>query len=131
MSVIARARRVLADAIARLLARWQRRRKAWERTTDETRRARSIQPTRQLRARSASSATLPVSALLSPPSLPAQMEVPAPRHHRIGRIGPPNLHTVTVECECGWAVTLDRLDNALNAFDSHAATATAQPKGKN
>jgi hypothetical protein len=38
MSVIARARRALADAIARLLARWQRRRKAWERTTDEPRR---------------------------------------------------------------------------------------------
>lgn len=131
MSVIARARRALANAIARLLARWQRRRKAWERTTDETRRARSIQPTRQLRARSANSVTPPVSALLSPPSLPTQMEVPTPRHHRIGRIGPPNLHTVTVECECGWAVTMDRLNNALDAFDSHAATATAQPKGRN
>jgi len=55
MSVITHARRALADAIARLLARWQRR----------------------------------------------------------------------------WAVTMDRLDNALNAFDSNAATATAQPKGKN
>ena len=131
MSVIARVRRALADAIARLLARWQRRRKAWERTADETWRARSIQPTRQLRARSASSATPPVAALLSPPSLPAPMEVPMPLHHRIGRIGPPNLHTVTVECECGWAITMDRLNNALDAFHSHAATPTAQPKGKN
>jgi len=62
------------------------------------------------------------------------MEVPTPRHHRIGRIGPPNLHTVTVECGCGWAVTMDRLDNALDAFHSHAATVTAaagicQPSG--
>lgn len=128
MAVIARARRALADAIARLLARWQR--KAWERTPDEPRRSRSIQPTRQLRARSASAATPSVSTVRPPPSLPAQLQVPTPRH-RIGRIGSPNLHTVTVECDCGWAVTMDRLDNAFDAFDSHAATATAHPKGKN
>ena len=43
MTWIARALRALAEVIARLLARWQRRRKAWEHTTDETRRARGLE----------------------------------------------------------------------------------------
>jgi hypothetical protein len=130
---LARMRHALAGAVARLLAWWPRRGQAHGHRKDETRRVRSAQPTRQLRALSANSATPRVTNLVPRPgSLATEVRalatVRAPRHHRIERIGAPNVRNVTVECECGWVVTTERVADALSTFALHAATATGHPR---
>lgn len=121
LSPLARARRALAGALARLLA-WPRRFKTQKHSTDETMRDRSTQPARQLRGRSASDELGDAAGAELAAMAKLAGNGGGPLRHRIGRIGPPNLYSVSVECECGWAVKADRLADALSAFDRHAAT---------